>query len=335
MAKKQKGKASRGARKRDPRLLAPILIPTCNRFEHFRNLVTTLQACPLAGQTRLYIALDAPFSGAVKKDHLRIVRWVKDLRGFGGVTIWRRPENWGSWRNIRKARQDIFQRHERLILLEDDNMVARNFLLFMNQAMDALGSDPRCFAVCGYHLEPAVPAAPAVDFYRAPYYIAWGAGLFRDRFASLGRLRGRRPDAFFANPWNLWRMSRTFPHLFRLYMEAWLLGKNYGDISLSLRCQERGWYVAYPALTKVINRGFDGSGEHCRVSSQIFHEAFAQEDQTSFDFTPCPAADRFFQRRNRDWFRNHFAVPARHTLSLYWRYLTRLAGLRPSSPLRE
>jgi len=143
-------------------------------------------------------------------------------------------------------------------------------------------------------------------------------------------LAGPRPDAFFAHPLGLRKSFRYAPHLFRIYMEGWLQGKRHGDALYSLRCLKENLYVAYPAKTKVINRGFDGSGRHCGLREQPLHETFEKESQMKFDFAPCPLADEHFCRLNRKLFSQDFAVPARHTLSLYWRYLTRVAGLRTS-----
>ena len=73
--------------------LAPVLIPTCNRFEHFRNLVTSLQACPEAKKTHLYVALDAPYSPSVIASNRRIASLADRLKGFGAVTVWKRDQN--------------------------------------------------------------------------------------------------------------------------------------------------------------------------------------------------------------------------------------------------
>lgn len=309
-----------------------MLISTCNRFEHFRNLVTSLQACPEAKKTHLYVALDAPYSPSVIASNRRIASLADRLKGFGAVTVWKRDQNLGPNRNIGQAVEDVFRSHDRLIFLEDDNVVARNFLAFMNQTMEAFAPDPRCFAVGGHHWLPTDPTAPRADFYRAPYFGAWGIGLFRDRFIPAHLLSGQRPDSFFAHPLGLWKSLRHVPHLFRIYMEGWLQGKRHGDALYSLRCLKKNHFVVYPAVTKVMNRGFDGSGQHCGVSDRVLHQGFVRENQFRFDLTPSSLADAFFCRKNRKWFAQEFAVPVRHTLSLYWRYLTRVAGIRPSPP---
>jgi len=313
--------------------LAPVIIPTCNRWQHFQNLVRSLQACPGAEKTHLYIALDAPFSESVVEENRRILQISEELTGFARVTIWQRESNLGAVQNITDAVDQVFQNHDRLILLEDDNIVAKNFFLFMNQALNQFAGDPQCFSISGYHYQKSQASDPAVDFYRASYFAGWGVGIYRDRFFHPTTKCGDRPSEFFLNPINLWKAYCLTPHLFRMYMEGRLLGKVYGDVLFSLICMQEGRYSVFPALTKVINRGADGSGQHCEASIEIFHEDFEKENQESFDFSPCLAADIHFCKENRKWFAAHQSAPMRHTISLFWRYFTRVVGLRPTPPL--
>ena len=311
--------------------VAPVIIPTCNRLQHFQNLVGSLQTCPLAEQTHLYIALDAPFSEAVVGENRRILQISEKLTGFAQVTIWKRESNLGAVRNITDAVDQVFQNHEKLIFLEDDNIVAKNFLLFMNQAMDTFASDPRCFSVSGYQFMPRQNESPRADIYRSPFFTGWGAGLFRDRFTHAACLQGPRPTFFFLSPINLWRAYRLHPRLFSMYMEAWLQGKVYGDIVYRIHGLQNGLYTVFPTATKVINQGFDGSGLHCGVVEKPVHDLFEDEEQRQFDFSTNHEVDSYFQQANRRWFSGRRKVKLSHTLSLYWRYLTRVFGLRPSS----
>ncbi len=311
--------------------LAPVIIPTCNRYQHFQNLVHSLQACPLAEQTHLYIALDAPFSEAVQAENRGILQFAENITGFARVTIWKRERNLGAVGNIAEAVDRVFQKHDKLIFLEDDNIVAKNFLLFMNQAMDAFASDPRCFSVSGYHFMPGQSGGPRADIYRSPFFTAWGVGLFRDRFAHAASLQGPRPTLFFLSPLNLLRAYRLHPRLFSMYMEAWLQDKVYGDIVYRIHSLKNGLYTIFPSSTKVINQGFDGSGLHCGVVEKPVHKFFEREEQRQFDFSTNHEGDAYFQQANRKWFSDRRRVKLTHTLSLYWRYLTRVIGLRSSS----
>lgn len=42
------------------KLLIPICIPTCNRYEHLKRCVESLSKCTLASETDLIISVDYP-----------------------------------------------------------------------------------------------------------------------------------------------------------------------------------------------------------------------------------------------------------------------------------
>ena len=312
--------------------LAPVIIPTCNRWQHFQNLVRSLQACPGAEKTHLYIAIDAPFSEAVVVENQRILQIAEKLTGFGQVTIWKRESNLGAIRNIAEAVEQVFQNHDRLIFLEDDNVVAKNFLLFMNQAMGAFASDSRCFSVSGYHFTPIQGGDPKGDMYRSPFFSAWGVGLFRSRYFPPVRLWGPRLSAYFLNPVHYWRANQIDRRLFPMYLEARKRGAIHGDVLYRLYCLENKLFSVFPTTTKVINRGFDGSGINCGVLDKPFHDHFESEEQEVFCFVPEPKTDSFFQQQNCRWFTHQWPGLSKHSLSLFWRYFVRVVGLRSSPP---
>jgi len=312
--------------------LAPVIIPTCNRWQHFQNLVHSLQACLLAEETHLYIAIDAPFSEAVAEENHRILQIAEKLTGFGQVTIWKRERNLGAVRNIAEAVDQVFQKHDRLIFLEDDNVVAKNFLLFMNQAMEAFALDPRCFSVSGYHFMPTEGDDPKGDMYRSPFFSAWGVGLFRSRYFPPVRLWGRRLSAYFLNPIQYWKANQIDRRLFPMYLEARKRGTIHGDVLFRLYCLENNFFSVFPSTTKVMNRGFDGSGINCGVLEKPFHEHFEREDQELFCFAPDQKADVFFQQQNCSWFSRQWPGLSKHSLSLFWRYFLRVVGLRSCPP---
>ena len=41
-------------------LYAPVVIPTLNRFEHFKQCLESLERCNNADKTEVYVALDYP-----------------------------------------------------------------------------------------------------------------------------------------------------------------------------------------------------------------------------------------------------------------------------------
>jgi len=115
---------------------APVLISVLDRDVHFKNCVISLVQNPLAKETHLFIALDAPFAEKHKIGHGKVLSFIKSIEGFKEVTLFRREKNLGSSLNQSMAMEDIFKRYDRLIFTEDDNIFSPNFLDFVNQGSE-------------------------------------------------------------------------------------------------------------------------------------------------------------------------------------------------------
>ena len=308
---------------------APVVITTCNRLAKLRSLLKSLRDCKNSKKTRIYIFVDAPFSPKVKEKNQKILSMIKTLRGFKKINIIKRKKNLGPGLNLEKALNRVLKKSKTAIFLEDDNIVSKNFLLFMNQALTHFQNDKRCFAVSGYNYVRADLNKTSTDIYTAPYFSAWGVGFFQDRYFPVHQMLRERPDPFFMTPAGAWKTFSKMPHLFRIYMESWLQKKVYHDVLYSLYCLKKKMYCAFPVATKVINEGYDGSGVNCGVSIQKFHHGFEAQDKKQFICKPDFRINRVFWKKNRVFFRQHFNGTPRHLLSLYWRYFTRVLGLRP------
>ena len=82
---------------------APVLIPTLCRFQHFKDCIESLKQNSLALQTDLYIALDYPFHESHHAGYAQIAEYLERLEGFKKIVILKRPENFGTKRNLEEA----------------------------------------------------------------------------------------------------------------------------------------------------------------------------------------------------------------------------------------
>lgn len=315
-----KGQSQRGPQGRALPYL-PVLIGTCNRPKHLRKLLDSLARCYGAEKTTVYLAVDAPFSQEVSKAHKKVLHICKKKYPFRKTIIIQRKKNLGPAKNFYLARERIFRFSHSLILLEDDNVVAKNFLLFMNQANFCFVADPRCYAICAYHLKDEVRRESAADIYRVFNFAGWGVVLFRDRAPQQVPRFPHPPNPVFLNPKKLYICLRFAPHIFRIYMEAYLRGVSHTDIEFSLYGLARGLYCVYPTLTKTINRGFDGSGHRCSDQQIELPKKFTSQSQKSFVFGPDPDTDLFYLKQNAAWHFRNQGIRRYRIFSLLVKYL--------------
>jgi len=297
-------------------LCAPILIGTYNRIEHFKKLIASLKLCDLAKFTDIYIAIDYPCCDEVIIENQKIHDYSKKINGFLSVNIITRLENFGPARNFFSAIDYIFLKHDRLILLEDDNIVAKNFLTYMNQGLEFFEDDPKCLSLCGYNFttEECKDLSPT-NVYSAPYLCAWGLGYWRKKYVRCKNIVGNFPDPYFINPFNILKTIRVAHYIFPMYISSILSDKVFPDVEMSVHCIKHDCYNIYPTETKVINMGFDGSGLNCGLNEGLVNKVMGNEAITKFKFRLIDEITLKHLHLNDDYHKN--MVPIKFNGYLY------------------
>ena len=60
--------------------LAPVIIPTLNRYSHFKQCLDSLELCTLADKTIVYVALDFPPSEKYIDGWRKIDNYLRDKK---------------------------------------------------------------------------------------------------------------------------------------------------------------------------------------------------------------------------------------------------------------
>ena len=77
---------------------APVIIPTLNRFEHFKRCLESLEHCTGAEYTDVYVALDYPPSECYRVGWEMINSYLTEKEsehGFSHLFVIRRSSNYG------------------------------------------------------------------------------------------------------------------------------------------------------------------------------------------------------------------------------------------------
>jgi hypothetical protein len=295
---------------------APVLIGTCNRLNHFKALVESLQACYWAEETQLYIAIDAPYAEEVREVNQEIRNYTKAIAGFAKVHIIDRPNNFGPVENFEQAMNDIFQLHTTLILLEDDNIVARNFLVYMNKALRAFEHEPKCFAICGYNFTSEPIEEPSItDVYASRGFQAWGIGYWKRKYKRQVLSVPNKPEKWFLNPFNLAASYQSTPFLFAMYIGSFLQGRYFSDVLSMITVQKNDYFAILPRVSKVINRGFDGSGVHCPAMDFKIHDKFDDETRVDFNFQLVEKVNSMHSLLNHRFYKDN--IPIKPLMQIY------------------
>ena len=138
---------------------APILLFVYNRPQHVRNIIRSLQQNPLAEASELFIYSDQAKNEASISDVKEVRRMIHQIEVFKSITIIERAENWGLARNIIDGVSSLVNRYGKVIVLEDDLVVAPHFLKFMNDALEVYQNEPRVghIQACDFTQDTSLP----------------------------------------------------------------------------------------------------------------------------------------------------------------------------------
>lgn len=153
------------------RTFAPILLFVYNRPSHTQRALQALLTNSLAAESELFIYSDAPKSADDKAAVDEVREYIRHVAGFKRVCIIERSQNFGLANNVIDGVTALVNRYGRVIVLEDDLVVAPFFLDFMNDALDVYEDEPKVghIQACDFTHDPALP-----DTFLIKWTGSWG-----------------------------------------------------------------------------------------------------------------------------------------------------------------
>lgn len=150
---------------------APILLFVYNRPEHTRRCIESLTRNSLASDSILYIYADGAKDATQQPAVDKIRSYLRTISGFQAVNLIERNENWGLARNIIDGVTTQVKQYGRVIVLEDDLVVAPYFLTFMNEALETYKDEPKVghIQACDFTQDSSLP-----DTFLIKWTGSWG-----------------------------------------------------------------------------------------------------------------------------------------------------------------
>ena len=183
----------------------------------------------------------------------------RTISGFKSVTLFAWDTNFGGAESVRKARKEIFDKFDRLIYMEDDNIVSPLFLGFMNMALNRYQDDSAVFGICGFNVNVKIPMGYTYDVYFMNYISANGWGTWKHKY--LPFLENYRLPNFKSKEFKTYSLylEKSANNLKRMVQQ----GANWGDTKVTHYLFQQKMLCLFPCKSLVYNTGWDGSGEHC------------------------------------------------------------------------
>ena len=150
---------------------APILLFVYNRPEHTRRCIESLTRNALAADSTLYIYADGAKDTTQQSAVDEVRSYLRTISGFKTMNLIERKDNWGLARNIIDGVTTQVNRYGKVIVLEDDLVVAPYFLQFMNDALETYKDEPKVghIQACDFTQDPSLP-----DTFLIKWTGSWG-----------------------------------------------------------------------------------------------------------------------------------------------------------------
>lgn len=254
--------------------LAPVVLFVYKRPEHTLKTLQALRSSPLAVDTDLIVFSDGPRNEESVASVEAVRRILRDITGFRTVTLRPREDNWGLSRSLIAGVEEVLASRGHAVVLEDDIVVSKHFLGFMNEGLSIYEHNEQVASIHGY-CYPVHERLPRTYFLRGADCWGWATWSRAWKFFNpssaqlLSELRRRRLARKFD-------FDGAFPYTRMLQAESqgrvdsWAI-RWYASAFLA------GMYTLYPGQSLVQNIGTDGSGEHSGSGSAYAVELAGDE----------------------------------------------------------
>jgi len=252
---------------------SPIAIFVYKRVEHTRRLFESLAKCPEFPHSKIIIFSD----GAKGKEDASNVGKVRNvISEYVSGTDCRvvlRPTNLGLAESIISGVTEVLGSHNSVVVLEDDLVVAQDFLKFMNWGLTAFQDDSKVFSITGFSFPAqyfSFPEGYRKNVYLSPRCSSWSWATWRDRWEKVD-WNAQEIDEFLKDTNRRKRFAQIgwdLPRMLRLQrsglIDSWA-------IRFCLAHFKNSAYCLHPASTLVHNQGLDRSGTHSWKDRRFEH----------------------------------------------------------------
>ena len=116
--------------------MSPICLFVYKRYDTTKLMLESLLACPECADSELYVFMDEARNDSEADDVEKVRALFDNLQGFKAIHPYPARMNKGMARSVIDGVTTVLEKHESIIVLEDDLVVAPDFLTFMNAALE-------------------------------------------------------------------------------------------------------------------------------------------------------------------------------------------------------
>ena len=249
--------------------LSPITIFGYDRPNHLNNLLESLSKNAESKNSIVYFYIDGLNKNTNKSNYDKTVEVANKDWPFKEKQIIIRDKNFGCRDNIISGITEVLDKHEKIIVIEDDLVVSPYFLHYMNNCLNLYEKNKNIWHINGWsHPKSFFPkSGTAVSYIMSP----WGWGTWGDRWKIF--IEGNYHKENYISKRSESEIKKfNISNLYDFENIIVKHQKNEGSI------WDAYWYQGmflnkglsiFPTRSHIQNFGFDGTGLHCGENDEF------------------------------------------------------------------
>jgi hypothetical protein len=279
---------------------APVLVLGYNRPKHLRRALLALSSNTDSKFTDFYISIDGPRNSS---EEILIDECQKIASldyGFKSKKYLFSESNMGLAKTVITKVSNILENHGSIIVVEDDLVVSKHFLRYMNLGLQKYQLEKRVASIHGYQYPIGIKTKECVFLRGAD---CWGWATWKDRWDSV-----EFDVEILLKQINTNSIRKSFDLDGYQSNYKLLIKQNMGEVdSWAIRWHAsmfiQNCLTLYPPESLVINTGLDGSGTH-----ESFNTIFDTElsNQSEWVFPIEIKESKVFKKLLKKYFKRFF-----------------------------
>ena len=244
---------------------SPIILFVYNRFEKTVKTIDSLLLNKESKSSELYVFSDGPKTNQDLIEIQKIRNHINNLQGFKKIFLYERESNLGLANSLISGINEVFTKSTTAIILEDDIVVTKYFLNYMNKSLIEFKSNNNIFSITGYSFKNKINSNDVYVFNR---FMSWGWATWKNRWNSINFNYSKNDIPFLLQEKR--KINLAGEDLIDMYkaqiekkIDSWAVRFAVGQ------CLNNGLTI-YPKYSLVDNIGFDNEATHTKRFNSIY-----------------------------------------------------------------
>ena len=243
---------------------APVAIFCYKRLDHLKHCVNSLLNNNEINNSEVYFFCDNSKSEEDSEAVTKVREFVKSIK-HPKKNIILRNKNFGLQKNLVSGISEVLENHNTVIVVEDDLILSKNFLRYMNDSLKNFKDSNDVVSIHGY-CYPDIKIQDNYFFLKGAD--CWGWATWKEKWSLYESNAMKLLVKLLLSPHKIYDFNFSIygPYL-KMLINTCMGNNNSWAIKWYTSAFLEGKLTLYPKHSFVFNSGLDNSGDHCNNTS--------------------------------------------------------------------